>query len=50
VFVPNPIAVAMYEGAGFVQTGLVADRFRTDGRQLDEMLMTLDVSGQSRAI
>lgn len=43
VFVPNPVAIAMYEGAGFERTGLVRDRYRVGELCLDELTMTLEV-------
>lgn len=44
VFVPNPIAIGMYERLGFEQTGFVRDRYRAAGARLDEATMALDVS------
>lgn len=41
VFVPNPVAIAMYERAGFERTGLVRDRYRVGELCLDELTMTL---------
>lgn len=43
VFVPNPVAIAMYEEAGFERTGLVRDRYRVGELCLDELTMTLAI-------
>lgn len=44
VFSDNPGAQALYAGQGFQVLGRTPDRFRVDGRTLDEIWMTLDVA------
>jgi RimJ/RimL family protein N-acetyltransferase len=45
VFGHNTPARALYRSLGFVEIGTVADRFRIEGVSIDDVLMTLDVSG-----
>lgn len=44
VFVGNDRARGLYERLGFRSTGVVPDRFRVDGRSIDDEWMVLDVS------
>lgn len=45
VFSDNPAGQALYARNGFQLLGRTPDRFRVDGRSLDELSMTLDVAG-----
>ena len=45
VFAHNENARSLYTTLGFAELGVVADRFRIDGVSMDDVLMTLDVSG-----
>lgn len=47
VLAGNAPAIALYEGAGFVHTGLMRDQFRIDGRSLDLASMSLDLGRSS---
>jgi RimJ/RimL family protein N-acetyltransferase len=44
VFSGNPGAKALYAGHGFMVLGRTIDRFRVDGKSLDEISMTLSVA------
>jgi ribosomal protein S18 acetylase RimI-like enzyme len=44
VFSNNPVAIALYKSAGFTEVGLVPDRFRIGGQQIDDLSMVLAVS------
>jgi RimJ/RimL family protein N-acetyltransferase len=44
VFGHNHAAQALYLGLGFVQTGAMSDRFRVDGRALEDIQMSLRLS------
>ena len=41
VFSDNPGAIALYRELGFVEVGVHVDRFRVDGRSLDDVSMVL---------
>jgi RimJ/RimL family protein N-acetyltransferase len=41
VFGHNPRAKALYASMGFVEVGTTRDRYRVDGRQIDDVAMTL---------
>ncbi len=41
VFADNPVAEALYRKLGFVEIGRAVDRFRVDGRSLDDVVMAL---------
>lgn len=41
VFKGNAPALALYSKFGFVQTGFIVDKFRTDGSSIDDIQMTL---------
>jgi len=43
VFVGNDTAVTIYEALGFERIGVTRDRFRVDGRSIDDLRMTLSV-------
>lgn len=45
VLAGNAPAIALYEGAGFVHTGLMRDQFRIDGHRLDLASMSLGLGG-----
>ena len=45
VFAHNVAARALYRQLGFVEVGILADRFRVEGTSIDDVVMTLDVSG-----
>ncbi|MGH9270530.1 MAG: GNAT family N-acetyltransferase [Ilumatobacteraceae bacterium] len=47
VFTDNRGAHALYATRGFREVGRTPDRFRVDGARLDDIAMTLDVSGAS---
>ena len=44
VFGHNAAARALYRNLGFEEAGTVTDRFRIDGRSIDDVIMTLKVS------
>ena len=44
VFGHNAAARALYRKLGFKEAGTVTDRFRIDGRSIDDVIMTLKVS------
>lgn len=44
VFADNKNARLLYTKLGFVELGVVVDRFQIDGVSMDDALMTLDVS------
>jgi RimJ/RimL family protein N-acetyltransferase len=41
VFSTNARAIALYRKLGFVEVGVTRDRFRIDGRSIDDIAMTL---------
>jgi RimJ/RimL family protein N-acetyltransferase len=41
VFAHNPRARALYRSVGFVEVGTTRDRYRVDGRQIDDVAMAL---------
>jgi ribosomal protein S18 acetylase RimI-like enzyme len=41
VFHPNKRAQALYRKLGFVEVGVMKDRFRLDGESIDDIVMTL---------
>jgi len=43
VFGTNPDAQRLYQKAGFVEIGRVADRFRVAGKKVDDISMTLEL-------
>jgi RimJ/RimL family protein N-acetyltransferase len=43
VFGHNAAALALYRDLGFEEAGTVTDRFRIDGRSIDDVIMTLNV-------
>jgi RimJ/RimL family protein N-acetyltransferase len=43
VFGHNVAARALYKDLGFKESGTVADRFRIDGRSLDDVIMSLKI-------
>ena len=44
VFAHNTPARALYRSLGFVEIGIVVDRFRIEGVSIDDVVMTLDVA------
>jgi len=47
VFAHNTPARSLYGELGFVEIGVVRDRFRIGGQSIDDVIMTLDLSAQS---
>jgi RimJ/RimL family protein N-acetyltransferase len=49
VFGHNLAARALYRTLGFKEAGTVTDRFRIDGRSIDDVIMTLEVADEGHA-
>ena len=49
VFGHNVAAQALYRALGFKEAGKVTDRFRIDGRSIDDVIMTLELADEGQA-
>ena len=49
VFAHNTAARTLYRKLGFVETGVVRDRFRIGGQSIDDVMMTLDLATLSHS-
>ncbi len=50
VFAHNTPARSLYRELGFVDIGVVRDRFRIGGQSIDDVIMTLDLSTRSGSL